>query len=332
MTRDTLVLTARDVARSLDLARCIEAVEQGLRLHEEGRSQGPASLGLTLPDGSFHVKAAGLSIDGRSFIAAKSNVNLPGNPARCGLPTIQGVLTLADADTGFPLAVMDSALVTSIRTAAATAVAARRLALPGSNTVTVVGCGEQGEVQLRAVAAVCPVRRVFALDLDRDKARAYARRLSGELGIVVESAMDVGAALRQSAIGLTCTTSTSPIVHPDDVHPGLLVAAIGADNPHKQELDPRILASARVVVDSLAACATGGELHHAIDAGLMTADDVHGELSALVAGRRPGRSSPDEVFVFDSTGSALMDVAAAVLVYASALTAGRGVAVALGTR
>lgn len=176
MTDTTLVLTARDVAALLDLRTCIDTIEAALRGHEAGQSLGPTSLGLTLPGGSFHVKAAGLASAGCSFIAAKANVNLPGNPARHGLPTIQGVLLLADADAGKPLAVMDSTVITTVRTGAITAVAARHLSLPDAERITIVGCGEQGRIQLQAIAAVRPLTRAWALDVDRDRpARTRAR-------------------------------------------------------------------------------------------------------------------------------------------------------------
>src|SRR5262245_39469123 len=121
----TLVLDRRDVDALLGLDACIEAVESAFRLHAEARSLSPASLGVHARDGTFHVKAAGLELEGRTYFAAKTNANFPGNPARRGRPTIQGVLALFDGETGEPLALMDSITVTSRRTAAATAVAAR---------------------------------------------------------------------------------------------------------------------------------------------------------------------------------------------------------------
>jgi ornithine cyclodeaminase/alanine dehydrogenase-like protein (mu-crystallin family) len=118
----------------------------------------------------------------------------------------------------------------------------------------------------------------------------------------------------------------------EHLHPGLFVAAVGADNPGKQEIDALAMASSRVVVDSLTACAASGDLHHAIEAGAMSEQDVHGELSAIVAGRIPGRISEDEVFVFDSTGTALQDVAAAIVVYERAAADGAGLPVLLDDR
>jgi ornithine cyclodeaminase/alanine dehydrogenase-like protein (mu-crystallin family) len=115
------------------------------------------------------------------------------------------------------------------------------------------------------------------------------------------------------------------------VAPGAFLAAVGADNEHKQEVAPALLASAAVVVDVLEQAATIGELHHALDAGAMTRGDVRAELADVVAGRRPGRVTDDEIVIFDSTGTALHDVAAAAAVYERARAMGRGVAIALGS-
>ena len=332
MIDTTIVLGARDVARLLTFRTCIDAIARTMCAHEAGRSRGPASSGFTLPGGSVHVKMAAVEDEGRTFVAVKANVNLPGNPARRGRPTILGALILLDGDDGRPLAIMDSIALTSIRTAAVAALAATHLALSHAETITVVGCGEQGEAQLRAMAVVRSLRRGFVLDADAAKARALARRMSDELPWPIEPVADLGAAVAASDICVTCTTSERPLLYREHLHSGLFVAAVGADNPAKQEIDAGALAHSRVVVDSLAACAAGGDLHHAVRARLMTEQDVHGELSAIVAGRLPGRTDQDEVFVFDSTGTALQDVAAAVLVYEGAAAAGSGVRVRLDDR
>lgn len=332
MTEATIVLGARDVARFLPIRECIDAIAGTLRAHDAGRSRGPASSGFLLPGGSFHAKLAAIEDDGRVFVAVKANTNLPGNPSRRRRPTIQGALILLDGDDGRPLAVMDSIVLTSLRTAAVAALAAEHLALPDSRTVTIVGCGEQGEAQLRAMASVRPLRAGLAVDLDGEKAQAFAVRLSAELGWPVVASTDLAAAVAASDVCVTCTTAESPLLFAQHLHAGLFVAAVGADNPAKQEIDAAALAQSRVVVDSLSACAAGGDLHHAIKANFMTERDVHGELSAIVAGRIPARTSRDQVFVFDSTGTALQDVAAAVAVYRRAADAGAGLRVLLDDR
>ena len=110
----------------------------------------------------------------------------------------------------------------------------------------------------------------------------------------------------------------------EHVRAGTFVAAVGADNPFKQELDPGLMSASKVVVDVLEQCASIGDLHHAILAGVMNKSDVHAELGAIVAGRTPGRTSDEEITIFDSTGTALQDVAAAAIVYQRALGAGVG--------
>jgi ornithine cyclodeaminase/alanine dehydrogenase-like protein (mu-crystallin family) len=270
---------------------------------------------MPAPGGGFHVKAAFLSLQ-RSYFAAKVNGNFSGN---VGMPAIQGVVYLADGSNGEPLAVMDSIEITILRTGAATAVAARHLARVDARVATVCGCGHQGFVQVRALARVLPLERIFAWDIDPARARRFAADVSAGLGIAVEAVGDPRAAVSHSDACVTCTPSREPFLRAGDLRPGTFVAAVGADSPDKQELEPAILASAKVVVDVLDQCAAIGELHHALEAGLMTRGQVHAELGEVVAGRKPGRTSAEEIIVFDSTGTALQDAAAAAVVYEKAI-------------
>jgi alanine dehydrogenase len=326
----TLVLTRRDVQALLDMDDCIAAVEGAFRLHAEGHSLAPGVLGVRAPEGGFHIKAAGLKLK-RLYFAVKTNANFSGNPRRHGLPAIQGVIVLCDADNGCLLAVMDSMEVTARRTAAATAVAAKWLAHASASTVTICGCGSQGREQLRALTGVLPVRRAYAFDLEEATAQAFARELSAELSFEITPTRDHVGAVRGSDVCVTCTPSRAPFLLRDHVVPGTFVAAVGADSSDKQELDPRLMAEATVVVDVLDQCAAIGDLHHALEAGILTRESVHAELAEVVTGRKPGRRSDQEITVFDSTGTALEDVAAAVVVYEKALAAGGGLTVELGS-
>jgi alanine dehydrogenase len=325
----TRILTRRDVEALLEWDECIAAVEDAFRLHAQGRSLSPGVLGVRAPDGGFHIKAAGLEL-GRLYFAAKTNANFPDNPRRHGLPAIQGVIVLCDASDGRPLALMDSMEVTLRRTAAATAVAARHLARPDARTVTVCGCGTQGRAQLRALARVLPLERALAFDADASVAQAFAADLSRELGFEVAATSDLAGALARSDVCITCTPSRQAFLFREHVRPGTFVAAVGADSADKQELDPALMAAAVVVTDVLEQCASSGDLHHALEAGTMTRDAVHAELADLVSGRKPGRRSPDEITIFDSTGTALQDVAAAAVVFEKAVARDVGVSIALG--
>jgi alanine dehydrogenase len=325
----TLLLTRTDVRSLLDMDACIVAVESAFRAHAEGRTLQPAVLGTDAPPGGiFHVKAAGVR-GSRSYYVAKINANFPENPHRRGTPAIQGLIVLFDADSGEPVAAMDSAEITSLRTAAATGVAAKHLALPDAATATIVGCGVQGRAQLVALSRVRALRAALAVDRDAQAASRFAAEMSSLLGIPVRAAADVHAAVRESDMCVTCTPSRQAVLGAGDAHAGLFIAGVGADNHDKQELDGALLASATVVVDVLEQCAKEGDLHHAIAAGLMRPDDVHAELADVVSGRKPGRTSREQVTVFDSTGTGLEDVAAAGVVYERALAGGRGVRVSL---
>src|SRR5262245_61801275 len=322
------ILSRCQVLDLLSLPECITAVEHAFRLHADGRSLGPGVLGVPAPRGGFHIKAAGL-VGERSYFAAKTNANFPDNPRRFGRRTIRGTVVLADAETGEPLAMMDSASVTGLRTGAATAVAAKYLARPDSRCATVVGCGVQGEIQLAAIAAVLPLAHAWVLDTDQTRAQGLAARAQANLGIRVSVATDLRASLRESDVCVTCTPSRHPLVFRDHIAPGTFVAGVGADNRGKQELEPALVASSTLVVDVLEQCAEIGELQHALAAGLMTREGVHAELSDVVTGRRPGRRWDDEITVFDSSGTALQDVAAAIVAYDNALATGCGTEVTL---
>jgi alanine dehydrogenase len=323
-----LVLSRRDVVELLPMPDCIAAVERAFGAHAEGRSLGPGVLGVPATGGGFHIKAAGL-VGERSYFAAKTNANFPDNPRRAGLPAIQGTVVLADAANGRPLAMMDSGSITALRTGAATAVAAKWLARRDARAVTLVGCGVQGETQLAALAAVLRLERVRVLDADHVRAERFAEAAAARLGVRVEAEKDLRAALRASDVCVTCTPSRRAFVMAGDVVPGTFVAAVGADSQGKQELDPALVAAATLVVDVLEQCAEIGELQHALGAGALRREQVHAELGDVVAGRRPGRRRDDEITIFDSSGTALQDVAAAIAVYENARARGRGTEVAL---
>jgi len=319
-----LLLNREDVSALLSLPDCIEAVEQVFRQHALGELPiAPGVLGAHVTGGGFHIKTAALA-GSPGYFAAKVNANFPGNPSSFGLPTIQGVIALFDAQCGRPLALLDSIEITILRTAAATAVAARYLARADTTTVTICGCGMQGRIHLRALMHVLPIKHVFALDVDPVRARQYAQELAPELGVSISATDDLAAAVAASTVCVTCTPAQRPIFRVDLLHPGLFIGAVGADSPEKQELEPAVLQRSRVVVDILEQAATMGELHHAIAAGLLSSTDVHANLGQVVAGQRPGRTNEQEIFVFDSTGTALQDVAAAALVYERAKSTGHG--------
>jgi len=324
-----LFLDRQDVSALLPIADCIAAVEKAFAAHATRVLPAvPGVLGAHLADGGFHVKTAALGPD-PGYYAAKINANFPANPERHGLPAIQGMIGLFDASNGRPLALLDSIEITILRTAAASTIAARHLARADAAILPICGCGTQGRAHLRALKHVRRIQRVLAFDRDPARVQQFIREMTPETHVEIEPAGDLTSAVRASDICVTCTPARAPFIGVNDVRAGQFIAAVGADSEDKQELDPEVLRRSRVVVDLLSQAATIGELHHAIEAGLMKVTDVHAELGQLITAQRPGRTAADETFVFDSTGTALQDVAAAATVYERALQTSRGRELAL---
>jgi len=319
----TLLLRRNEVDELLSLRDCIEAVEEVFRLQGEEKIPASEILGVKAPNGGLHVKA-GFLPRRQNYFVAKLNTNFPGNRTRFSLPTIQGLIAVFDAENGRPFAVLDSIDITIKRTAAASAVAAKYLARENSSVATICGCGEQGRAQLRAIHSVLPLEKVCAFDLDIRIAKNFAGELSDELKIDIERVRDLSIAIQKSDVCVTCTPAHDFFVCKEDIAPGTFVAAVGADDAHKHEIDPALIASARVVVDSLEQSCAIGDTHHAIARGLMRKEDLYAELGEVVAGKKSGRASDDEIFIFDSTGVAIEDAVAAAAVYEKARAAGIG--------
>ncbi len=319
----TLLLSRSDVAALLSLDDCVDAVEGAFRMAGLGLAAPPGILGVPARDGGFHIKAALLDLS-RPYFAAKLNGNFRGNRERFGLPTIQGVIALFDGENGRPLALMDSIEITLLRTAAATAVAAPVSGPPRfeESPSCAAAARRAGSSCGRSPACFRSSGSTPATRTRRPPS-GFARELAPRLGLEITPAAEPGPALRRSDVGVTCTTSRRAFLRDEDVPPGMFLAAVGADSPDKQELDPAILRRARLFVDSREQCATIGEWHHALADGSGPSPEAT-ELAEVVAGAKPGRLSPEEVTVFDSTGIALEDVAAAAAVYEKAVATGRG--------
>lgn len=179
-------------------------------------------------------------------------------------------------------------------------------------------------MSIQAISKIFSLEQVFGYDIDAGQAQRFANELSHELKISVETTNDLRKAMKHSDICVTCTPSTRFFLKHDYVQPGTFIAAVGADSETKQELEPLLVAQNKTVVDMVEQCASIGELHHAIASGLMTKQHVHAELGEVVAGTKPGRTSPDEIIIFDSTGMALQDVIAAATVFEKAVDKGVG--------
>ena len=221
---ELLVLSGEDLRRLMRFEDYIDAVAAAFALHADGKSFAPAPVQIPgSAEGTFHIKAASLPL-GTGYVGIKVNANFPQNRV-AGLPTIQGAVLLFNVTNGGPLALLNSAEITAQRTAAATALAARHLARPESTVATVCGCGKQGGLQLLALHHVLGLRRAFAWDIDPAIAQAFARQMSAELGIDVETTANLRDATLASDVIVTCTTSRQAFLGLEDVRPGTFIAA-----------------------------------------------------------------------------------------------------------
>jgi len=318
-TRSTLIVSRSQVMRFLSMREGIAAVEAAFAAWGEGQVQMPPKTYLHFDRGDLRAMPAYGPALG---LASVKLVNV--HPHNSDLPAVMALVALYDPQTGFPLALMDGTYLTAVRTGAAGAVAAKHLARPDSRVASFVGAGRQAEAQLAALAAAVPsLERVLVHDAAPERAEAFARGATAEHGLSAE-AVGLEKAVRTADILTTVTPSRAPVVRAEWVRPGTHINAIGADAPGKQELDPAVLLSAKLVVDDWEQASHGGEINVAVSRGLLTRDDVHANIGEVVTGRRPGRETDDEITVFDSTGLAVQDLACAAHVYRRLAQAGHG--------
>jgi ornithine cyclodeaminase len=236
------------------------------------------------------------------------------------------MMVLLSAKTGLAQALLlDNGYLTDVRTAAAGAVAARHLSREGSSVAAIFGAGMQAGMQLEALTLVRPIRkaRIWAREIAR--AEATAKTLSSRLGIDVTAEPDAENAVAGADIIVTTTPSYTPLVKAEWLSQGQHLTAMGSDAEHKNEVDPRLVIRADVyVADRLSQTRKLGELHHAIEAGLVAIDQEFPELGQIVAGLAPGRSSDNEITYADLTGTGIQDTAIATLAYARARASGAG--------
>ena len=317
-----VLLSDRDLQRLLRPETAIAALRETYAALADSRSDRGRSVGFTIEGGSIHVKS-GLLPGSHLAFASKVNVNLPENAKLRGLPTIQGMVVVSDAKNGRPLAVMDSIALTGIRTAATAALAAQYGARRDSTRAAIIGCGAQARYQLEALRSVFALKTVRVFDIDTARAEAFAATHS-KSDCTVTPAANLRVAVAEADICITCTTSKSPVLAEDLDLKGGFVAAVGADNPEKHEIAPGLMRRARILVDDLEACASGGDLNHALRSGAVSKERVHADLAELASGRKQGRLTADELVIFDSSGSGVQDVAAAWAAYQEAVRLGVG--------
>ncbi len=319
------ILTEKEIRGILGPKETLDAVREAFVKLARGEVVLPGVINLDIPGTRTEAHIKGAYLEGTRHFAVKVASGSFDNPSR-GLPSSGGLFLVFDAVTGLPAAVLfDNGYLTDVRTGAAGALAADLLAKRTVNRVGIIGVGTQARIQLEALLQVRRPRSVVAWGRDRAKAEAYAAEMSAKHGLRVEEAPSVEVACRGSDVVITVTAAHEPLVRANWVDPGTHITAVGADSPDKQELDVDVLEKAdKVVADRLDQCLRLGEIHHAVEAGVLAKDDVYAELGEIAAGVKRGRTSDEEITVADLTGVGVQDAGVANRVVEEALRRGLG--------
>jgi len=312
---ELLVLSKKDLEQILTMRSTIDAVEDAFKGLALGEASMPQLLLMDAPryNGSWGIKAG--ILNNQNVIGLKLGCGYFDNPRRYNLPSIMGVVVVADLTNGVPLAVMDGLLITAYRTGAVAGVAARHLARKDSEVAAIFGAGAQGRTQLMALNDVLKLKEVRVYDIIPELSEKYAKEMAGKLGLDVKPVDGVSEALRGADVVSTATPSKVPYIKTEWVEPGTHMTTVGSDEGTKQELDTSIYGKAKVVVDNREA---------ALLKKYLKPQQIHAELGEVVAGLKPGRADSEEITIMDSTGLGIQDVAAASAAYRLAKEKGIG--------
>lgn len=327
-----LVLTAEDVRKALPMHEAIEAVKRAYAAVSDGRVEMPLRVHVKVPphDALSLFMPAYARSDAGEALAVKVVSLFPGNPAR-HLAYIQAAVLVLEPDTGRALALLEGGALTAIRTGAAGGAGADLLARPESAIAAIFGAGVQGRTQLEAVCNVRHIDRAWVYDADPKRAADFVAEMAGRVPIPhdLRAASSPAEAIHEADIVCTATTSNTPVFSDADLKPGTHISAVGSYTPEMQEIPAETVKRALVVVDARsAALVESGDLIQPLRSGLFGADHVHAELGEIILGRKPGRSSPDQITYFKSVGVASQDVMAAQVAVQNALRLGLGQTVA----
>ena len=321
----TLYLTQDDVKSILDMKSTVEAVESGFREMGLGNIEMPPRVYLHFEKYNGVLIAMPAYLKSSDAAGIKVVTVHPENPVKNKLPSVIARIILNDPSKGEPLAIMDGTYITAMRTGAAGAVGIKYLARKDCKTAGIIGLGVQGRSNLRAIREVRDVENVRAFDVVPAAKKTFVDEMSKELGIDVKAVDSVAEAAKGSDIIVTCTPSAKPILMGDMLGEGVHVSAIGTDTAAKNELDKSVLKKAnKIVVDFKEQAFVVGDFAIPLKEGSIKKEDIYAELGEIVTGKKPGRTSDDEITLYKATGLAIQDVGTAYKVYQLAKKKGIG--------
>jgi ornithine cyclodeaminase len=322
------IVDAATVRRLLPVGECIGVMREAMIALSRGQVQVAPRTVAPLADGSGYFAAmpgsaaAGLALDGAKLLTL-----LPGNTAR-GLPAIQGVVLLFDHAGGAPVAIIEGAEITAIRTAAVSGLATQLLAREDARSHGVLGTGVQARMHIDAVAAARPgIREVRVWGRDAARTREFAAAQAARTGIDVRAVQHAEQACGCDVVSAT-TASPSPVLHGAWLTAGAHLNLVGGHRPDEREADTDAVARAAVYVDLMqSALAEAGDILIPIAEGRIGKGHIVGEIGQLAAGELPGRENAGQITLFKSLGVVAEDLYAAAAVWRAALRRGLGTTV-----
>ena len=332
----TLLLSKNDVAQCLDMESVIVAVEEAYKTFQRGMVTQPAIQGMSMEKFHAAMDVKTCNNNDTDQMSMKIVGLYPGNAKGEGkyktseggiLPNMMGNLILSDAQTGATIAIMDSSLITGIRTGAAGAVSAKYMSREDSKVAAVFASGAQARNQIYAVSLVRDLEEVRVYDKfgTPEGFAAYKEFIESKTNAKVVICDTVEEAAKGADILVCPTPSREAYLMADYVKPGMHIIEVGTDADFKNELEPAVFGKAdKIVCDSIAQCIVRGDTQNAIKGGAITKDDIYGEIGEIVLGLKPGRESAEEITIFDTTGMAIQDNTTAASCYEVAVKKGIG--------
>ena len=330
------VLSAADIEKVFTIADALEAVEEAYRQKAEGQGVAWPMVYAAFEPGVADMDIRSGELAGSGLFGLKLTAWFSGNPAQ-GLPEIFGTTLICDNATGAPLALLNAGAITGLRTGAAAALGAKWLARKDARTLLVAGAGHMSTYMVAATLAACPnIDHVEVWDPRKEEApEARVELMRGQVAALLAAANltrsyelvavgDGEAAARQADVIITITPATTPIIKRSWVRPGTHISCVGADMEGKQELESALDVAARLYVDDRAQSVASGELEVPVKEGAFSEDSIVADLGEVIAGKAEGRTSDDQITVFDTSGIAVQDLASSKVAYERAVEAGLG--------
>ena len=304
-------MDAEAVRSALTMSATIDCMEQVYRLYSRKEADVFPIIAHEFDGSKRNMDIKSGHLDGADIVGLKMLIRVRDNPEKRGLPNLTGLVLISNSKTGQPIGILDGLSITNMRTGAAGGLAARTFARKDSKNAVIVGAGYQGRMQTTALLEVLPdIKRITFADLEQQRAEelAFNMRKDHQLTVFLSCKMEsLREELAECDVLVTCTNSKSAFVKKEWIKPGTHINAVGADMYGKQELEPELVASARVFADSVKQVSILGECQHACVQGLISKDDII-EIGDVLEGKKTGRASDEEITVFDTTGMAIQDL------------------------